>query len=57
MRRTSFRPALAFSLALRGLVRDRGASLVAISILALGIAAPATFFSFLVGAIRPLPVP
>ncbi len=57
MRRTSFRPALAFSLALRGLVRDRGASLVALSILALGIAAPATFFSFLVGAIRPLPVP
>ncbi len=57
MRRTSFRPALAFSLALRGLVRDRGASLVAMSILALGIAAPATFFSFLVGATRPLTVP
>lgn len=51
------RPGLALSLALRGLVRDRGAFTLAVSVLALGIAAPATFFSFLVGAVRPLPVP
>jgi predicted permease len=44
-------------MAARGLVRDRGSSLVAVAVLALGLAAPATFFSFLVGAIRPLPVP
>jgi predicted permease len=57
MTRSSIRPALALALALRSLLRGRGASLVAVSILALGIAAPATFFSFLVGATRPLPVP
>jgi predicted permease len=51
------RPGLALSLALRGLVRDPASSFLAITILALGIALPATFFSFLVGAIRPLPVP
>lgn len=51
------RPELALSLATRGLVRDPASSLLAVVILALGIALPATFFSFLVGAIRPLPVP
>ncbi|GMV03853.1 MAG: hypothetical protein AMXMBFR53_01350 [Gemmatimonadota bacterium] len=57
MSRPHFRPGLALSLAFRGLVRDPGSSLLAVAILALGIAAPATFFSFLVGAGRPLPVP
>ena len=57
MSRPSVRPGLAFTLALRGLVRDPSSSLLAVAILALGLAAPATFFSFLVGAIRPLPVP
>jgi predicted permease len=40
-----------------GLRRSPGPTLLAIGILALGLAAPATFFSLLVGAIRPLPVP
>jgi len=57
MRRVSIRPGLALSLAARGVLRDRGPSAVAVAILALGLAAPATFFSFLVGATRPLPVP
>ncbi len=56
-RRTQLRPGLALSLALRGLVRDPGSTGVAVTILALGISLPATFFSFLVGATRPLPVP
>ena len=47
----------AFRLALRGLVRAPGTSLLAIGVLVLGLAAPVTFFSLLVGAIRPLPVP
>jgi putative ABC transport system permease protein len=55
--RSPLRAGLALSLAARGLVRDPGSSLVAVVILALGIALPATFFSFLVGAVRPLPVP
>jgi predicted permease len=57
MPRLPFRPGLALSLALRGLVRDPASSLVALTILALGLAAPATFFSILVGSVRPLPVP
>ncbi len=56
-RRMPFRPGLALSLAMRGLVRDPASSVLAVTILALGIALPATFFSFLVGATRPLPVP
>ncbi len=56
-RHSRLRPGLALSLAARGLVRDPGSSLLAVAILALGIALPATFFSFLVGAVRPLPVP
>jgi predicted permease len=40
-----------------GLRRAPGSSALAVVILALGLAAPATFFSLLVGAIRPLPVP
>lgn len=49
---------LAFRLALRGLRSDRITSLAAIGILALGLAAPATFFSILWGGgFRPLPVP
>jgi len=55
--RSPLRAGLALSLAARGLVRDPGSSLLAVTILALGIALPATFFSFLVGAVRPLPVP
>lgn len=44
-------------LALRGLTRSPGTSLLAALVLTLGLAAPVTFFSLLVGAIRPLPVP
>jgi predicted permease len=44
-------------MALRALVRSPGTSLLAVVALALGLAAPATFFSFLVGATRALPVP
>ncbi len=55
--RSPLRAGLALSLAARGLIRDPGSSLLAVAILALGIALPATFFSFLVGAVRPLPVP
>lgn len=53
----NLRPVLAAFLALRSLARDPGATLLAASVLGLGIAAPATFFSVLVGAVRPLPVP
>jgi putative ABC transport system permease protein len=49
--------ALALRLALRGLRRDPGASLVAVGVLSLGLCAPTVFFSILVGATRPLPVP
>ncbi|MCG6957665.1 MAG: ABC transporter permease [Gemmatimonadetes bacterium] len=56
-RAPSFRPGLALSLAFRGLRRDPGASLLAVGILTLGLAAPTVFFSMLVGATRPLPVP
>jgi putative ABC transport system permease protein len=48
---------LTVRLALKGLTRSRSTSLLAVSILALGLAAPAVFFSILVGSIRPLPVP
>jgi predicted permease len=48
---------LALRMAGRALRRAPGNSALAVSILALGLAAPATFFSLLVGAIRPLPVP
>ncbi len=44
-------------MAWRGLKRSPGTSSLAVLVLALGLAAPATFFSLLVGAIRPLPVP
>jgi putative ABC transport system permease protein len=48
----------AFRLAIRGLRSDRTTSLAAIGILALGLAAPSTFFSILWGGgFRPLPVP
>ena len=53
----SLKLGLAASMAARGLVRAPGSSALAVVILALGLALPATFFSFLVGAIRPLPVP
>lgn len=55
--RSTFRPFLALSLAARGLMRAPGSTVLAVAVLALGISLPATFFSFLVGAIRPLPVP
>jgi predicted permease len=55
--RSGLRPILALSMASRGLRRDPSSSLLAIGILALGLALPATFFSFLVGGMRPLPVP
>jgi len=48
---------LTLRLALKGLSRSRTTSVLAVSILALGLAAPTVFFSILVGAIRPLPVP
>lgn len=49
---------LALRMALRGLGSDRTTSLAAIGIFALGLAAPATFFSILWGGgFRPLPVP
>ena len=51
------RPGLAFRLAARGLRRSAGTTLLAMGVLTLGLAAPTTFFSLLVGAIRPLPVP
>ena len=53
----SFHPRIAFTMARRGLLRAPGTSALAVIILALGLAAPVTFFSILVGAIRPLPVP
>ena len=51
------RPILALRMAVLGLRRSPGPTLLAIGILALRLAAPVTFFSLLVGAIRPLPVP
>ena len=54
---STLRPGLALSMASRGLIRDPSSSLLAVVILALGLSLPATFFSFLVGGIRPLPVP
>ena len=48
---------LAFRLASRGLVRSPGTSLLAVSVLTLGLAAPVVFFSILAGSLRPLPVP
>ena len=54
---TTFKPGLALSLAFRGLRRDPGASLLAVTVLMLGLAAPTVFFSILVGFTRPLPVP
>jgi hypothetical protein len=51
----SVEPLVALRLAAKGLRRSVGTTTLAVSILAL--AAPATFFSLLVGAIRPLPVP
>ena len=51
-------PLLALRLASRGLRRDRATSLAVVGILALGLAAPSTFFSLLWGGgMRPLPVP
>ncbi len=49
--------ALAVRLAVTGLARSRGTTALAVGILALGLAAPTVFFSLLVGATRPLPVP
>jgi putative ABC transport system permease protein len=48
---------LALRLAYSGLVRSRGTTALAVAVLALGLAAPTVFFSLLVGATRPLPVP
>lgn len=51
-------PFLALRLAFAGLRKDRVTSLAAVGILALGLAAPTTFFSILWGGgLRPLPVP
>ena len=50
-------PLVALRLAAKGLRRSVGTTTLAVFVLALGLAAPATFFSLLVGAIRPLPVP
>ena len=55
--RSTFQPVVALTMAWRGLRRSPGTTLLAVAVLALGLAAPATFFSLLVGAIRPLPVP
>ena len=57
MTNLSIRPLVALHLAAKGLRRSAGTTALAVSVLALGLAAPATFFSLLVGAIRPLPVP
>lgn len=50
-------PALPARLAFRGLGRAPGTTILAVLVLTLGLAAPVTFFSILVGALRPLPVP
>ena len=47
---------LALRLAAKGLIRSSGSTLLAAAVLTLGLATPTTFFSLLVGAIRPLPV-
>ncbi len=58
VRRRSMNPFLSFRLAFAGLRKDRVTSLAAVGILALGLAAPTTFFSILWGGgLRPLPVP
>jgi len=57
MTRPSVLPFVALRLAVKGLRRAAGTTALAVLVLALGLAAPATFFSLLVGAIRPLPVP
>jgi putative ABC transport system permease protein len=54
---SSIQPLLALRLAMKGLQRSPSTTLLAAAILALGLAAPTTFFSILVGALRPLPVP
>jgi putative ABC transport system permease protein len=50
------RPLLALRLALSGLRRSPAPAALAVGILMLGLAAPTTFFSLLIGAVRPLPV-
>lgn len=57
VRPPDLRPNLALSLALRGLRRSPAPTALSVGILTLGLAAPTTFFSILVGAVRPLPVP
>ena len=52
-----FRLFVALRLAAKGLRRSPGTTFLAIAILSLGLALPSTFFSLLVGAIRPIPVP
>ena len=52
-----FHPGTAARLALLGLRRAPSTTVIAVLILTLGLWAPTTFFSILVGAIRPLPVP
>jgi hypothetical protein len=56
-RRPGINPLLALVLAVRALRRSPGITVLAALVLSLGLAAPTTFFSLLVGAIRPLPVP
>jgi putative ABC transport system permease protein len=51
------RLALSLRLAVKGLLRAPTTSVLGVAILALGLAAPTVFFSILVGAVRPLPVP
>ncbi len=53
----SLQPVVALRLAFKGLLRSPGTTLPAVTILALGLAAPVTFFSLFIGATRPLPVP
>ena len=55
--RPSLQPVVALRLALKGLLRSPGTTIPAVTILAVGLAAPVTFFSLFVGATRPLPVP
>jgi hypothetical protein len=57
MTNLSFYPLVALRLAAKGLRRSAGTTVLAVSVLALGLAAPATFLSLLVGATRDLPVP
>ena len=55
--RPSLQPVVAVRLAFKGLLRSPGTTMPAVTILALGLAAPVTFFSLVVGATRPIPVP